>query len=198
MVSCDGVSRIDFLGPPSRKGQAHVRHGAAMLAGMLLLCGAASAQTKDARQQVLPAMPDALIGVWHSNDRDGRLDCEAYRKIESANSITEETGGLIGGLMITSHLVHAYSDYGEGDFYVVKRVVELDGQQWEVDALVGTDSMPSAGSDDLKDTFRFAVVSGLLSMTEVGVVDGIAPASNFFRCGNVPDGMYTEFDGLGS
>ena len=190
MVTSDGASSADPLGRPARKGRAYVMHGAAMLAGLLLLCGGASAQTEDARQQFLPVMPDALIGVWHSNDRDGRADCEAYRKIESVGDITEETSGLVGGLMITSHLVHAYSDYGEGDFYLVKRVVGLGNQQWEVDALVGIDSIPSEGVGDFKGTFRFAVVSGLLSMTEVGAAEETAQASNFFWCGKVLDGMY--------
>ena len=198
MVTSDGASSADPLGRPARKGRAYVMHGAAMLAGLLLLCGGASAQTEDARQQFLPVMPDALIGVWHSNDRDGRADCEAYRKIESVGDITEETSGLVGGLMITSHLVHAYSDYGEGNFYLVKRVVGLGNQQWEVDALVGIDSMPSEGVSDFKGTFRFAVASSLLSMTEVGVVDGITQASSFVRCGNVLDGMYTKIYGLRS
>ncbi len=197
MVASDGASSVDLLGRPARKGRAYAMHAAAMLAGLLMLCGAASAQTKDARQQVLPAMPDALIGVWHSNDRDGRLDCEAYRKIESASAITEETGGLIGGLMITSHLVHAYSDYGEGDFYLVKRIVGLGNQQWEVEALVGVDSMPSEEVADFKGTFRFDVVSGLLSMTEVGAAEGTAQASNFFKCGEVLDGMYLESSDAG-
>ena len=197
MVRSDGGSGVGPLAPLARKGRAHVVHGAATLAGMLLLCGAASAQTKDARQQVLPVMPAALIGVWHSNDRDGRLACEAYRKIESASAITEETNGLVGGLMITSHLVHAYSDYGEGNFYLVKRVVGLGNQQWEVDTLVGIDSMPSEGVSDFKGTFRFDVVSGLLSMTEVGAAEGTAQASNFFKCGKVLDGMYLEFGDAG-
>ena len=72
----------------------------------------------------------------------------------------------------------------------MKRVVGLGNQQWEVDALVGIDSMPSEGVGDFKGTFRFVVASGLLSMNEVGMPVGISQASNFFRCGKVLDGMY--------
>ena len=178
------------LGSLVRRRRPRVMHGAAMLAGLLLICSGASARAKDAQQRALSAMPDALIGVWHRNDRDGRLDCEAYRKIKSADDITEETSGLVGGLMITSHLVHAYSDYGEGDFYLVKRVVDLGNQQWEVDALVGVNSMPSDGEDGLKGAFRFVVASGLLSMNETGMTSGIAQTTEYFRCGKVLDGMY--------
>lgn len=191
MVRSDGG--VGPLMPLARKGRAHVMHGAAMFAGMLLLCGTtAEARAKDAWQQASPAMPDALLGVWHSNNHSGRLSCEAYKKIGSASAITEETGGLVGSLMITRHLVHAYSDYGEGDFYVIKRVVQLGDQQWKVDALVGTDSIPSDGVDDFKGTFRFAIASGVLSMTEVGEAEPAWPATAFFKCGKVLDGMYPE------
>ena len=94
--------------------------------------------------------------------------------------------------MIGSHLVHAYSDYGEGDFYVVKRVAKTGGQTWEVDALVGTDSMPVEGADDYQGTFRFSVASGLLSMYEAGTAQDTTPARAFFKCGKVLSGMYSE------
>ena len=100
--------------------------------------------------------------------------------------------------MITEHLVHAYSDYGEGNFYLVKRVVGLGNHQWEVDALVGMDSIPGDGEYEDKGTFRFVVASGVLSINEVGVPDGFAQASGFFRCGKVLDGMYGKSGDTGS
>ncbi len=163
-----------------------------LLASFLLFCGGVSAHDKDARAQVSSSMPDALIGVWHRNNEEGREACEAYKKIESASDIDERTSGLVGGLMITRHLMHAYSDYGEGDFHVTKRVVELGNQNWEVDALIGTDSMPNEGADAYQETIRFAVASGLLTMNEADSAGGITHASRFFRCGEVLDGMYPD------
>jgi len=165
--------------------------GAVMLAG-LLLCVGCNAPAEAATQQVLTTIPNILLGAWHRNDHDGRRDCKAYREIKSASDVTEETRGLVGALMITSHLVHAYSEYGEGNFYLVKRVVGLGNQRWNVDALVGIDSMPAEGNDDYKGMFRFSVASGLLSMNEVGTPVGTAPAAVFFRCGKVLRGMYSE------
>ena len=100
--------------------------------------------------------------------------------------------------MITRHLVHAYSDYGEGNFYVVKRVVKLGSQDWEIDVLIGIDSMPSGGVDEYKGTFRFTVASGLLSMKEVDAPEGVAQASDFFKCEKVLDGMYLKPGDTGS
>ncbi|HYM86258.1 MAG TPA: hypothetical protein VET30_05920 [Pseudoxanthomonas sp.] len=54
-----------------------------MLTSFLLICGCANAHDKDAKAQLSSAMPDALIGVWHRNDQEGREACEAYKKIES-------------------------------------------------------------------------------------------------------------------
>ena len=165
--------------------------GSLMLAG-LLLCGGSIASTEAATQQILTTMPDTLLGAWHRNDDDGRRDCEAYRRIKSASDITEETGGLVGALMIARNLVHAYSDYGEGDFYVVKRVVKTGDQTWEVDALVGTDSMPSEELHDGEDRVRFTAVSGMLTMSQLDSRDGSTYASQFVRCGDVLEGMYPD------
>ncbi|RYY23018.1 MAG: hypothetical protein EOP62_21475 [Sphingomonadales bacterium] len=91
--------------------------------------------------------------------------------------------------MITSHSIHAYPDYGEGNFYPVKRVAGLSNQQWEVDAWVGIDSMPSEGVGDFNGAFRCVADSGFLSMNnEVGMPEGTAEAPGFFRCGRVLDG----------
>ena len=167
--------------------------GIAVLMG-LLLCGVASGQ-ESAVAQAPTALPDSLLGVWHRNDDSGRLDCKAYRKITAASEITEETGGLVGALMITSQLIHGYSDYGEGSFYVIKRVMGLAGQRWDVDVLVGIDSMPEEGVEGHKDTVRLELSSGLLSITEGSVTDGPVSVRVFFRCGKVLDGMYSQQDG---
>jgi hypothetical protein len=97
---------------------------------------------------------------------------------------------LLGGLIITKHLVHSYAEYGEGNFYAIKRVVDLGNRSWEVDALIGIDALPSEG--DAEGTFRFAVDSGLLSMNRLNVAEGGAYASGLFRCGEVLDGLYKD------
>ena len=178
-------SRVEL--PEDHARGARAARCIVILAALLLLCGCASTHATDGKGQALSAMPEALIGVWHRNDSDGRQACEAYRKITSANDIDEESNALLGGLIITKHLVHSYAEYGEGDFYAIKRVVDLDNRSWEVDALIGIDTLPSEG--DAEGTFRFAVDSGLLSMNRTDVAEGGAYASGFFRCGEVLDGL---------
>lgn len=63
-----------------RNGRTNVVHGTAMLAGLLLSCSAASCLTDPAKGPVSAAMPDALLGVWHSNEPDGRTASRACKK----------------------------------------------------------------------------------------------------------------------
>ncbi|HZF98074.1 MAG TPA: hypothetical protein VEY92_07495 [Pseudoxanthomonas sp.] len=109
--------------------RARIGRCVAVLAAILLSCGCASTRAKGGEGQVLPAMPETLIGVWHRNDSDGRQACAAYKKFASASEIDEESNALLGGLIITKDLVHAYSEYGEGNFYAIKRVVDLRQSQ---------------------------------------------------------------------
>ena len=184
-----GNSRADLLDGGSRR--ARIGHRVAVLAAILLSCGCASTRAKGGEGQVLPAMPEALIGVWHRNDSDGRQACETYKKLASASDIDEESNALIGGLIITKNLVHAYSEYGEGNFYAIKRVVDLGNRSWEADASIGINTLPIEGDAD-EGTFRFTVASGLLSMNEMNAAGGSAHASGFFRCGGVLDGLYKD------
>ena len=143
------------------------------------------------KQEDPSTMPDALIGVWHRNDDDGRRSCDSYKKVGSTIDTDEESYSLIGSLVVTKGLVHAYAEYGEGNFYAVKHAADLGNQEWAVDALVGTDFMPTEGTHAGKDTFRFVIESGLLSMeNEMNELGGNANSSRFFRCGEVVDGLY--------
>ncbi|HYM86867.1 MAG TPA: hypothetical protein VET30_09040, partial [Pseudoxanthomonas sp.] len=65
-------------------------------------------------------------------------------------------------------------------------------QNWGVDALIGTDSMPNEGADGFKGTFRFHVASGLLSMENAVAAEGSAHEAKFFKCGKALHGMYSE------
>lgn len=180
---------------------------ATMLLAVVLLCGlciaankamakedAAAQPTKsDKRRQASSTMPAALLGVWHRDDAYGRRSCDAYRSVGSTIDTDEESYSLIGSLVITKDLVHAYAEYGEGDFNAVKLVADLDNQKWKVDVLVYVDNMPSEGAHESKDTLRFVVESGLLSMTsEMDRPEVDEDVSRYFRCGDVIDRLYED------
>ena len=123
---------------------SRIANGGVILGALLLFCGCVSTHAKGGEEQEASStMPDALLGVWHRNDDEGRKSCDSYKAVRSVNEITEESNALLGGLIVIEDMVHAYAEYGEGDFYAVKQVVNLGGQGWKVDAFVYTDTMPT-------------------------------------------------------
>lgn len=166
--------------------------GSACAAPVIEENAAANLAQSDKKHEDPSTMPDALIGVWHRNDDDGRRSCDSYKKVGSTIDTDEESYSLIGSLVVTKGLVHAYAEYGEGNFYAVKHVADLGNQEWKVDALVYVDTMPTEGGYADKGTFHFSVESKLLSMNEMNVVEGNERASRFFRCGEVIEGLYED------
>lgn len=173
---------------------------AAMLLAMLSLCGLSTAPGKAMAEEVTApqhirsgterqassTMPDALLGVWHSNDAYGRRSCDAYRNAGSSIDTEEESYSLIGSLVITKDLVHAYAEYGEGDYHAVKHVAAIGNRAWRVKVLVSADTMPDEGSFSKKDSMVFMIDSGLLSVKgEARQLQSIWSESRYFRCGDV-------------
>ena len=174
-----------------RSRGARIENASVILGALFLFCGCVSTHTKSGEdREVSSTMPDALIGVWHRNDDEGRRSCDSYKAVRSVNEITEESNALMGGLIIIEDMVHAYSDYGEGDFYAVKHVVNLGRQSWKVDALVYIDTMPTEGGYGAESALNFVIESELLSMNEMSVLEGNKDEPKFLRCGEVIAGLY--------
>lgn len=174
-----------------RNRGARIVNAGVILGALFLFCGCVSTHAKsDEKQEVSSTMPDALIGVWHRNDDEGRKSCDSYKAIKSVNEITEESNALMGGLIITEDMAHAYAEYGEGNFYAVKHVADLGSQNWKVDTFIYIDTMPTEGEYASKGTFHFIVESELLSMNEMNALEESRNESRFFKCGGVIDGLY--------
>lgn len=174
-----------------RNRGARIANAGVILGALFLFCGCVSTHAKSGeKQEVSSTMPDALIGVWHRNDDEGRRSCDSYKAVRSVNEITEESNALMGGLIIIEDMVHAYSAYGEGNFYAVKNVVNLGRQSWKVDTLIYIDTMPSEGEYAAKSTLNFVIESELLSMNEMNTLEDNKDGSKFFRCGGVISGLY--------
>src|SRR5690606_15778288 len=47
-----------------------------------------------------------------------------------------------GALVVRPRLVHAYAEYGEGEFHLVQRVEQVADATWRVEADVGIDVLP--------------------------------------------------------
>ncbi len=89
-------------------------------------------------------MPKSLQGVWHENSQHGRDQCERYRRLgPDKQPVDEASDPLVGALVINDRIVHAYSEYGEGDFFSIQNVQKLSPGQWRVRSRVYIDTMPS-------------------------------------------------------
>lgn len=177
----------------NKRGARIVNRGV-VLGTLILICGGMSTHTQGGEKQRSPStMPDALMGVWYGNDEGGRQSCNSYKNVRSVRDLGDASNPLMGSLIITEDMMHAYSEYGEGNFYAVKNVVGLGGHGWKVDALVYIDIMPTEGEHAGEDAYHFMLESELLSMTsEMDASAGNRNASRFFRCGDVIDGLYED------
>lgn len=176
---------------PGNNCRSRTVNGGVILGALFLFCGCVSTHAKSGEgKEASSTMPDALLGVWHRNDDEGRKSCDSYKAVSSVNDITEESNALMGGLIIIEDMVHAYAEYGEGDFYAVKNVSNLGRNSWKVDALVYTDTMPTEGGYAVKSTLNFVIESELLSVNEMNTLGDNKDESKFFRCDKVIDGLY--------
>lgn len=130
-------------------------------------------------------VPDQLGGVWYVDDADGRSSCRKYLTTDAAT--IERTGQdpLIGAVVISQRIVHRYSEYGEGDFFVVNKAFKEREGTWSLSGNVFVDSLPGEGElgAELSERFELSKNGAVLSSSE-------AAGETFFRCGNVRNDLY--------
>lgn len=151
------------------------------------------------------ALPREALGVWSTDDAEGRRRCETYRSLPATlpdDAHDAASAALVGSLVITPTLVHAYSEYGEGDFHAPHRVRRLGPDRWKVESVVGVDAMPSAAADSaegdrpFRTTHVLRLAGSRLSWRESTSSDhrpsDPAPtaADAYFRCGDVRNDLY--------
>lgn len=178
---------------PGRPSRTRIVKTCAALIMLLVACGCTNTQAAERKRQAAAStLPSSLFGIWYANNADGKRSCTAYRKIKSSNDSDAVSASLVGSLVITDKLVHAYSEYGEGNFYGVKKVTKAGSYGWKVDALVYIDTMPSEdGYDSGAETLNLVVKSGVLIVTFEGWKDE-RNSQGYFRCSEVMDGMYRD------
>lgn len=151
---------------------------------------AAGKRTKSARAVI----PKKLRGIWSDNDADGKLKCEQYRlaiRHDRKDEGDELSNSLVGSLVITRHMIHAYAEYGEGDFYLIKNVTPTGRDEWKIDSHVYVDTFPSEEDegDEEMFTFRLDLTSKLLFWRNYDSkkIHEIAndESPGFFRCGQL-------------
>ncbi len=163
------------------------------LIGLLVSGCTDKATTVRAEQQLRPAskseypttIPDPLGGVWYVDDADGRASCRKYWTTDAAT--IEQTGQdpLIGAMVISRQIVHRYSEYGEGDFFVVSKASKEREGTWTLSGHVFVDSLPEEGERGAEVSERFE-----LSMSGTALSSSEVAGQKYFRCGHVRDDLY--------
>jgi hypothetical protein len=171
----------------------------AATASLLSSCGTTLAQqssqaaastvaTRAAAKVESPAvtLPTELIGVWSSDDADGRAQCDRYRALPADVSESDDGTSLIGSVVITPSMIHQYSEYGEGNFYAVRGVETLGVGIRKVVVQLGIDAIPTAEDRSRIETHRLEVRQGKLSWESEAPTEDRA----YFRCGDIRRDVY--------
>ncbi len=130
-------------------------------------------------------MPKSLQGVWHESSQHGRDQCERYRRLGPGEQpVDEASDPLVGALVIHDRIVHAYSEYGEGNFFSIQNVQQLSTGRWRVRSRVYIDTMPSDDEHGTESVDLLLLHGGKLRWTEEGRDKPLQSESPyFFRCG---------------
>lgn len=137
------------------------------------------------------AIPERLIGVWSDNDANGKLQCDQYKlMIKHRRNDDELSNSLVGSLLITRHLIHAYSEYGEGNFYAVKKISQIGRSKWLITSQVSVDTLPSEEIVEELFTFQLDLDSAVLYWRNYDDKEPPEIAQDkspgFFKCGQLP------------
>ncbi|MGY1531266.1 hypothetical protein [Luteimonas sp. A649] len=130
------------------------------------------------------ALPTAVHGVWHRHDVAGRAQCERYLALpEDIGETDEGWMSMVGSIVITPTLIHEHSEYGEGNFNVVKEIADLGDGSWLVSVQVGFDFIPAADDDLGVDTYRLDLQQRILRWEPRRFEGEHEPG--YFRCGDL-------------
>ncbi len=146
----------------------------------------AEQQSRPPAKSEQPAtVPDPLRGVWYIDGADGRASCQKYLTTDPAT--IERTGQdpMIGAVVISRKIVHWYSEYGEGDFFVISKSSKDGEGAWTLRGQVFVDSLPGEGERGAELTERFVLSKNGLAFSSSEAVD-----QSFFRCGSVRADLY--------
>lgn len=107
--------------------------------------------------------PAELSGLWFTDDRQGQQDCAAFKA--ASDPWQMEGILLIGALWIDGERLHRVAELGEGDFHQVMRRTDLSPTQWELEVVVGMDTLPDP-EQDLRLVLQLTLTDGVLEWQE--------------------------------
>lgn len=129
-----------------------------IIGGVLLLSLLASADAP-----VWQAPPAALAGLWFADDEQGQEDCDSFKA--ASDPWQNEGSLLVGALWIDGERLHRMAEFGEGDIHQVVGSVDVSPTQWQLDVVVGVDTLPDR-EHDMRFALQLTLSDGVLVWQE--------------------------------
>jgi hypothetical protein len=139
--------------------------------------------------------PPETMGVWFVDNPEGRQQCRDYKKILKTSKSDWDviSGHLVDSTVISPRLIHEYSEYGEGNFYLAYSPATRTGRQsWRMAAWLGIDAIAD-GPDAKPVDVTMKLKDGRLHLRYQDQHSDNANSgahSALRRCADVPEGMY--------
>ena len=138
---------------------------------------------------LIDAVPKQFMGIWYRDDPHARGQCDKYHRARSRQVDPDEGSiAMIGSIVVTPGLIHAYAEYGEGNYNAVRHVARVAESVWRVDVEISLDVMPSGDRYDIPETFRLEMTPNGMIWTPWHALD--QSPTLYFRCGAVRDDLY--------
>lgn len=150
-----------------------------MLAALISAAGMGSGIGAAPSASTRATLPRDLQGVWFDTSAEGKRACRDYLR----NGPGQDVEWLIGAVVVTPCLLHAVSEYGEGDFYALERIAPRGPGAWVAHVRVGIDTLPSPEEPGDVATLQLArSPQGLLRWREHAADAALYEAGPYFRC----------------
>ncbi len=137
--------------------------------------------------------PFSLRGIWVNDSNEGKAQCLAYKKADKTKD-DEVSARLVGTVLISNAMMHAYSEYGEGNFYGLRKLEKTGRNSWRAGVAIGIDTSPEISQPvDETLTMRLAANGRLIVASKpppLNISGSWQVSYNLRRCADLPNGMY--------
>jgi hypothetical protein len=111
--------------------------------------------------------PVPLRGVWYADDAAGKAQCQGYLAVDKSNA-EQVSATLVGAVIIDRSTMHDYAEYGEGNFYALRRLKASGRNRWFADAATGIDAPPEASARE-DESFTLQLARGRLMASQTPI-----------------------------
>jgi hypothetical protein len=156
-----------------------------------MMVGSLAVSTAAAKGSKL-AYPVQLQGIWYNDDAEGKAQCRDYRKSNKNDDDDEVSRYLVGAMVISGSMMHDYSEYGEGNFYGLRRLEKTGRDSWRVGVAYGIDTVPEESQTE-DDTLIVKLARGKLTVRTLphmlNLKDSWQLNYKLARCADLPEGF---------